>query len=234
MVKNVYFAIKINCLKAVVQIYLELKTKKIYIIRHGQTDYNRRSIVQGRGVDASLNNTGRAQAQSFYDHYKEEGFEVVYTSILKRTSESVLPFLNAGLKHVKLEGLDEISWGIYEGVEANYNDKVFFKQLTNQWATGETSLAIEDGESPNEVALRQKSVIEMIINSEEEKILICMHGRALRIFLTQLLNLPIAKMDQFEHSNLCLYTLEYANKKFNLLEANNQNHLVLNPKKTTS
>ncbi|HNU42529.1 MAG TPA: histidine phosphatase family protein, partial [Cyclobacteriaceae bacterium] len=33
-------------------------TKKIYIIRHGQTDFNLKGIVQGSGVDSSLNVRG--------------------------------------------------------------------------------------------------------------------------------------------------------------------------------
>ncbi len=207
------------------QIYLELKTKKIYIIRHGQTDYNLKSIVQGKGIDASLNKNGIAQAQSFYEFYKSEGFEVVYTSTLKRTTESVASFIKDGLRQVKLAGLDEIGWGVYEGVEANYEDKIFFKELTEKWAGGETSLAIDEGESPDEVALRQQKVIEILETSKEEKILICMHGRALRVFLTQLLALPIAGMDRFAHNNLCLYLVNYTNGTFNLVKENDIHHL---------
>jgi len=202
-----------------------LKTKKIYIIRHGQTDYNLQSIVQGKGIDASLNARGKLQAQAFYNCYKNEGFEIIYTSMLKRTTESVASFINAGLKQVKLAGLDEISWGVYEGVEANYEDKLFFKDLTEKWASGETSLAIEEGESPDEVALRQQEVIEILKNSTETNILICMHGRALRIFLTQLLKISITEMDTFAHNNLCLYKLAYNNEGFKLVESNNVDHL---------
>ena len=36
---------------------------KLYIFRHGQTNGNVNNIVQGAGVDISLNDTGRAQAQ---------------------------------------------------------------------------------------------------------------------------------------------------------------------------
>lgn len=202
-----------------------MKTKKIYIIRHGQTDYNLQSIVQGKGIDASLNARGKSQAQAFYDYYKKEEFEIVYTSTLKRTTESVASFIKGGLKQVKLAGLDEISWGVYEGVEANYEDKLFFKDLTERWENGETSLAIDEGESPDEVALRQQEVIEILKNSTETNILICMHGRALRIFLTQLLNISIAEMDTFAHSNLCLYKIAYTNGVFRLVESNNVDHL---------
>ncbi len=181
--------------------------------------------MQGKGIDASLNGKGKSQAQAFYEYYKNEGFEVVYTSELKRTTESVTSFIDAGFKQVKLSGLDEISWGVYEGVEANYEEKIFFKELTKKWASGETSLAIDKGESPDEVALRQQAVIEILKNSAETKILICMHGRALRIFLTQLLNIPIAQMDTFEHRNLCLYKLSYTQEGFQLLDSNNVQHL---------
>ena len=46
------------------------KSKKIYLIRHGQTDFNLQGIVQGSGVDADLNDTGKAQADFFYEKYK--------------------------------------------------------------------------------------------------------------------------------------------------------------------
>ncbi|MCF6359305.1 MAG: histidine phosphatase family protein [Cyclobacteriaceae bacterium] len=202
-----------------------MKTKKIYIVRHGQTDYNLRSIVQGKGIDASINEKGGGQAEAFYNYYKNEGFEVVFTSTLKRTTESVQSFIDDGLPQIKLAGLDEISWGVYEGVEAGYEDKLFFKEITQRWANGETSLAIDEGESPDEVAQRQQEVIELIKNSEESIILICMHGRALRVFLTQLLDLPIASMDQFEHRNLCLYQLNYTSGKFTLEKENDIRHL---------
>ncbi len=181
--------------------------------------------MQGKGIDASLNKNGGVQAKAFYDAYKEKGFEIVYTSTLKRTEESVALFIEDGLPQVKLCGLDEISWGVYEGVEAGYEDKLFFKQITERWASGETSLAIDEGESPDEVAERQQEVIELLKNSDESMILICMHGRALRIFLTKLLDIPLAQMDRFAHTNLCLYTLNYTNGKFSLEKENDISHL---------
>lgn len=39
--------------------------KTFYFIRHGQTDLNLKGIVQGRGVNSPLNETGLAQAQAF-------------------------------------------------------------------------------------------------------------------------------------------------------------------------
>jgi probable phosphoglycerate mutase len=47
-------------------------TREFFIIRHGETDFNLQGIVQGRGVDPSLNETGRRQANQFYEYYKNE------------------------------------------------------------------------------------------------------------------------------------------------------------------
>ncbi|HMR56571.1 MAG TPA: histidine phosphatase family protein, partial [Cyclobacteriaceae bacterium] len=69
-----------------------MTTKKIYLIRHGQTDFNLKGIVQGSGVDSSLNDRGRAQAEAFYETYKNIAFDKIYTSALRRTRESVIGF----------------------------------------------------------------------------------------------------------------------------------------------
>ncbi|HYG15236.1 MAG TPA: histidine phosphatase family protein, partial [Bacteroidia bacterium] len=40
--------------------------KTIYLVRHGETEFNRMGIVQGSGVDSELNETGRKQADLFF------------------------------------------------------------------------------------------------------------------------------------------------------------------------
>ncbi|MCZ6899539.1 MAG: histidine phosphatase family protein, partial [Bacteroidetes bacterium] len=50
-------------------------SKKIYLIRHGETDLNRAGVVQGSGVDTSINDFGRRQANEFYEKYKHVPFD---------------------------------------------------------------------------------------------------------------------------------------------------------------
>ena len=89
--------------------------RTIFLLRHGQTDFNVRGIVQGSGVDSSLNDTGRQQAARFFAAYGHVPFDKVYTSALRRTHESVQLFLDLGLRHEVHAGLNEISWGVREG-----------------------------------------------------------------------------------------------------------------------
>jgi broad specificity phosphatase PhoE len=203
-----------------------LTTKKIYIIRHGQTDYNLQGIVQGSGVDSSLNDNGRAQARAFYETYKEVHFDKIYTSSLRRTKESVQSFLDLGIESESLSGLNEISWGTKEGQRITPNEDAYYHWMLNQWQLGNTQERIEGGESPEDVTSRQEVALNRILSqTQEQTILICMHGRALRILLCRLLNYPLKSMDMFEHHNLCLYLVEYTGSLFSVRKYNDTAHL---------
>jgi probable phosphoglycerate mutase len=202
-----------------------LPLKKIYLVRHGQTKYNKLGIVQGRGIDAPLNDTGLAQADQFFHAYKTHPFDKVYTSLLKRTYQSVRSFIETGIPHEYHAGFDEISWGKHEGAEASEERNGYFKEIVSLWNEGKTSVKIEGGESPEDVALRQKVAMEIIIKAGDENVLVCMHGRAIRILLCQLLGHPLSYMDNFEHSNLGLYVLNYAKGRFDIEITNSTDHL---------
>jgi len=204
-----------------------LSSKKIYVVRHGQTDFNLQGIVQGSGVDSSLNENGRAQAQAFFDMYGEVPFDKVYTSSLKRTAQTVAQFIGKGIPHEVLPGLNEISWGTNEGQKITPEEDAYYHWMLQQWQDGNTALRIQGGESPDEVAARQMPVIEKITaNDKDETILICMHGRALRILMCQLLKYPLKSMDMFEHTNLCLYLLEFNGSHFSVKRYNDTTHLT--------
>ena len=206
-----------------------MEHKRIYIIRHGETDYNRRGVVQGSGVDADLNEMGLAQADAFFQAYQHVAFDNVYISALQRTLQSVQPFIHLGLPYERHVGLNEISWGVMEGKVPGNIDDAYYRDLTQSWAVGNTARAAEEGESPEQVRDRQKPVIDLILSRPDETtVLVCMHGRAMRVLLTWLLNEPLADMDQFEHSNLCLYQLDYdyGTQQFTIELANDTAHLM--------
>jgi broad specificity phosphatase PhoE len=203
-----------------------LTTKKIYLIRHGQTDFNLKGIVQGSGVDSSLNAKGMAQARAFFEMYKHIKFDKIYTSTLKRTRESVSGFIELGIPTESLSGLNEISWGAKEGQPITPEEDQYYHWMLNQWRLGNTHERIEGGESPEDVVKRQEGALTQILaQPDEEQILICMHGRAIRILLCQLLNYPLKSMDMFEHENLCLYLLEQTGSHFTVRKYNDTLHL---------
>ena len=206
-----------------------MHTKTIYLIRHGETEFNRRGVVQGSGIDSDLNELGFIQARAFFEAYQHIEFDKIYTSKLRRTVQTVQNFIDLGIPFEQFEGLNEISWGEKEGKVPNYLEDENYLEIIANWSNGKTDIpAAPGGETPEQVVARQKESFEQIMAQTHEKtILVAMHGRAIRILLTHLLELPLSHMDTFQHSNLCLYRLsyDYSNNKFTLDLANDTSHL---------
>jgi probable phosphoglycerate mutase len=200
--------------------------KTLYFVRHGQTNLNKQGIVQGRGMDTDLNEEGHHQAQLFYNAYKQVPFDKIYISELKRTQQSIQPFIDQGIPYQKLPGLDELAWGILEGQPSTPANKAAFMKLLREWLEGELDSKFEGGESPNEVKARQLEAMQTIMSHPEEKmVLVCMHGRALRLLLCVLLNKPLTEMENYPHQNLVLYKITWDGEKYEIADFNNAQHL---------
>ena len=200
--------------------------KEIYIIRHGETELNRKGIVQGRGINSDLNDLGRAQAEAFYQKYKEIPFDKIYTSDLKRTWQTVQKFIDAKLPWEKLSGLDELAWGVWEGKPNTEDARDAFREMLQSWENADYTAHFEGGESVQDVYERLKQPMEVLMTRPEEKtVLLCMHGRAMRVFLCLLLGKPLSEMTEFPHQNTVLYKIGFEEGKFTVLEFNSAVHL---------
>jgi probable phosphoglycerate mutase len=185
-----------------------------------------KGVVQGSGIDAPINQTGIAQGNAFFKVYQEVPFDQIYHSGLIRTKQSIHNFIDLGIPTTALVDLNEISWGTYEGTPMTPEEGEYYKHMLQQWRQGNLDYAIAGGESPNMVAERMRSGIKIILEGPGDTILVCMHGRAMRIFLSVLLNFDLKYMDNFEHQNLCLYLLEQLDDgTFVVRKNNSQEHL---------
>ncbi|MBK8658128.1 MAG: histidine phosphatase family protein [Bacteroidetes bacterium] len=201
--------------------------KEIYIVRHGQTDLNAQGIVQGKGVNHSLNDLGRSQAQAFYEAYKDLNPEVMFSSTLKRAQETLAPFHAHNIPHIIDSDLDEISWGKAEGVGGLSDTSDEFYKLMSEWDSGNIHHKIEGGESPYELQQRQLRFIERLKQASERKILIATHGRFIRAFMCTITDRPLQDMNTFQHTNLCLYKVNLlADGRFEIEMSNETAHLA--------
>jgi broad specificity phosphatase PhoE len=200
--------------------------KELYIIRHGETDLNRLGIVQGRGINSDLNELGVAQGNAFYKLYQDVPFDKIYTSTLKRTHQTVKGFIDAQISWEQLEGLDELAWGIWEGKSSSDESRSAFRSLVEEWQNGNYDAKFEGGESPNEVKSRLiKAIHHIQSNTQEKRVLICMHGRAMRLLLCILTHKPLKEMADFPHQNTTLYKIQIQEGKASIIDFNNTDHL---------
>lgn len=87
----------------------------IYIVRHGQTEWNRRRLVQGH-IDIPLNEHGKSEAALLAKTFATLEFSAAFSSDLMRAKETA-EFLVAGkgLNVQIASQFRERSWGVFEG-----------------------------------------------------------------------------------------------------------------------
>ena len=98
----------------------------IYLVRHGQTDWNKNNLMQGQ-TDVELNETGESQAIQTAQKLKDFQFSLIYSSPLKRTIRTANIIKgNSNLDIILDERLKERSFGDFEG-----QNNVDFKKYWN-------------------------------------------------------------------------------------------------------
>ena len=151
--------------------------KTIYFIRHGETDFNQKGIIQGSGVDSDLNEKGREQAQAFFDYYKNVDFDLLICSALKRSYQTIAPFIELGIPLKRFAEINEMNWGIFEGKPHSPEMKAIYADMISQWGTGNFDARIEAGESARELSDRLIAFLEVLKKMPEKKKLETLHQK---------------------------------------------------------
>ena len=117
-------------------------TTTIVLVRHGETDWNRERRFQGH-ADTPLNEAGRLQARELAELLRDEGASAIYTSPLRRASETArIVAEQLGLEARELEPLREIDVGDWQGLTVD-EVRARFPELAEVawhagWPNGET------------------------------------------------------------------------------------------------
>ena len=89
---------------------------KLYLIRHGETDLNKKRILQGQ-TNSELNDYGRELARLTAEGLMEVPFDLAFTSPLKRAKETAQIILSGrNVPLLEETRIQEISLGEYEGL----------------------------------------------------------------------------------------------------------------------
>ena len=151
---------------------------KLYVIRHGKTDWNEQCKLQGR-TDIPLNENGRSQAREAASEYKNIYFDVCYCSPLARARETMEILLEGrDIPVIFDDRLSEMNFGTYEGVYDYFEDEslpvnVFFKHPE------EYHTAPPEGESIDDLMARTGAFLEetaLPLVKEGKNVLIVGHG----------------------------------------------------------
>jgi broad specificity phosphatase PhoE len=184
---------------------------ELWLVRHGQTDWNLSGRWQGQTPDApGLNNLGQAQAQAVLAQLKNVHLSAVYTSDLlraKQTAELIAKPL--GLTIALEPRLREINLGIWEGLLSTDIEAQYPHELDERKQNPFHACA-PGGESPQEVADRVLAAVDEIARKfPDDSILIVSHGVSLALIICQAERFPMEEVYDHIPDNAQPYCVQW-------------------------
>jgi probable phosphomutase (TIGR03848 family) len=169
------------------------------LIRHGETDYNKKMLFPGRLPEIHLNPRGRKQAGLLAEKLLAAPISAIYSSPLDRTMETAGPLAKAlTLDIIPTPGLLEMDCGDWQGQS--------LKKLRRQkiWQSVQQHPSLfhfPGGESIAECQQRIVQVLETLRlkHSTQELIACFSHSDPIKLAITYYLGLPL---DNFQRLNI--------------------------------
>lgn len=168
---------------------------KLYLTRHGETDWNLASRIQGK-TDTLLNERGRQQAAELSGSLKEKNvcFDRIYTSKQKRAKETAeIVAESLGLPLEELAGVEEMDLGIWEG-HTWKQVKESFPQEYGIWHDNRRYIKTPGGESYEELLQRILPALRKVAEKEGGNALIVTHSAVIMTLLSYLHEKPFEDM----------------------------------------
>ena len=150
---------------------------RILLARHGETEWNRLGRWQGH-ADPPLNDVGRSQAAALAVQLEGDGIAAVYSSDLRRASETARIVADRlELDVTEDRALREIDVGAWSGLTRD-EVRERYPDGFARWLAGEIG---HDGETREELAERVVGAVERIAASHHgQHVLVVTHGGAIR------------------------------------------------------
>ena len=184
----------------------------LYVMRHGETEWNRLHKVQGR-TDIPLNDYGRHLARETAEGMKSLSLDLAYTSPLSRARETAGIILEGrNIPIIEDERIQEFSFGSYEGMHCGGENKDPKSVEFNRFFTDTANyIPPEDGETIAHLYERTGSFLNWLCTNEElqeKSILVSTHGAAMTAFLNRIKgNLSVAGFWRDEVPPNCAVTI---------------------------
>lgn len=148
----------------------------LFVVRHGQTDFNAERRYQG-AIDVPLNATGVQQAEALAKQLQQHDIDVIVSSPLKRASDTARILAETLKCDIELMGqFAERSVGVYEGLTPREVQQRH-PQLWAKIVTRQINDAPPGGETILEVGCRVLEGLNQLKKRYgDKKVLLVTHG----------------------------------------------------------
>jgi broad specificity phosphatase PhoE len=199
----------------------------LYLVRHGETDWNHLGRIQGR-IDTPLNSRGLAQAQRLAARLAEERIECIYTSPLVR-ARTTAEIIGSQVNQLPIsdERLIERDPGKVEGLTLS-EIEVEFPAVFRAWRQDSHSLLLPGAENQQAFCERVSAFLEsMQVKHPREHLVVVTHGGTLAMFFAVILGLDINKRFPFRFDNTSLSRVDFSGPRPRIDSLNDSCHLRL-------
>ena len=176
-------------------------TLRLYVARHGETDWNLAHRLQG-WTDRPLDDTGRKQAIDLAESLKGVHLDAIYSSTLSRSRDTAEAVAGSSMTVKSLPGLRERNYGRFQG--GSDTDPDYLKRV-NAWDD-----AMDGGETLNQLLARARASLDMIRREHPTgNVLIVAHRITNQMILRALLTLTPEQAVKIEQGNEEVYLVEF-------------------------
>ena len=180
---------------------------RIFLARHGETEWNAQHRLQGR-TDIPLSGHGRAQAAALAEHLRDIPLNAIYTSTLQRTIATAAPLAaELGMVPERRAEMDELSYGTLEGRIAGDPDP----EVRRLWAARRAdplSFRAPGGETYDELRARVEPFAQYLRQRHGSgTALVIGHRGSNRVLLALLLNRDLQSALTFKHRQDRVYEI---------------------------
>ncbi len=191
---------------------------RLYIVRHGETDWNRERRAMGR-KEIPLNRKGLEDARKVAKLLRAKGIKAIYTSPLRRTVETAEAIgEETGARIVRDERLIEIGIGPWEGRPF---DELLREEGYRRFLEDPDGSLPEGVEPAGMVQKRGMELIgEIIEDHGHGSFVLVSHADVIRPILCHYLHIPLRHMRSFNVDNASVSVVEMGERRSRVLLLN--------------
>lgn len=214
---------------AITEAARDQEATRVIAIRHGETDWNVDSRIQGQ-LDIPLNANGRWQAKQLAAAVAHEGISVLYASDLQRALQTAQAIADAaGLSAVPDRGLRERGFGVFEGLTFNEISERWPGPAA-RWRRHDPDFGPEYGETLHQFYTRSVDTATRLAAMHPGcTIAIVAHGGVLDCLYRAASHLPLDAPRSWRVDNASINRLLYTPQGFSLIGWGDTAHLERTP-----
>jgi probable phosphoglycerate mutase len=182
---------------------------RLYLVRHGETEWNKARKIQG-GIDTELSAYGVVQAHALAERLANEEIDVIYSSHLQRamkTAEIIASYKKCNI--LESDACHEIRLGPWEGLTMDEIQEKYSDHL-RIYKEDPSNFHLPGAETFLELAERTyNSILGIVSKHSDRNILLVSHGTAIKAAIIRILGIDINHYTKFKIDNASVSIIDF-------------------------